>query len=76
MSKIKSWETNYNGTNAELKIITDMLEANEKDLKDEYDWIRLLDHLYAVIREKPDYIQRCVDLGREYRVSNKRHKLN
>jgi hypothetical protein len=75
MNKIKSRETSPNGRNEELEFITDMLDANEKGSEDEYDQICRPDHLYALIQAKPDYIKRCVDLEREYRVSNKRQKF-
>jgi hypothetical protein len=76
MNIIKSRETCSNGRNEELQFITDIMDANEKDSEDEYDQICHPDHLYALIQSNPDYIQRCVDLGREYRASNKRQKLN
>jgi ankyrin repeat protein len=78
MNKINSRETNYNGrSNKELEFITDMLDAKEKDSDDLYDQICRPDHLYALIKARTDYIQRCMDLGTEYtRVANKRHKLN
>jgi hypothetical protein len=70
MNNINSRET------SSLQFITNILDANEKDSEDEYDQIFRPDHLYALIQSNPDYIQRCVDLGREYRASNKRQKLN
>jgi hypothetical protein len=77
MNKIKSRETIYNGRNEEREFITNMLDANKKDLDDEYDQICHPDHLYAaIVQAKADNIQKCVDLGREYRVSNRRHTLN
>jgi hypothetical protein len=76
LNNIKSRETTSNGRNEEVQFITDIVDANEKDSEDgyEYDWIPRPGHLYTLIQSKPDYIQRCVDLEREYSVSNKRQK--
>ena len=71
----KSWETSSNGRNKELQFITNIQVVKEKDSEDNYDQICSPDHLYALIQSKPDYIQRCVDLEREYSVSNKRQKI-
>ena len=76
VNNIKSRDKSSNGRNEELQFITDILDANEKDSEDEYDQICRPDHLYALIQSKPDYIQRCMDLGRGYRVWNKRQKLS
>jgi hypothetical protein len=76
MNNINSQETTSNGRNEELQFITNIVDANEKDSEHEikYDQICRPDHLYALIQSKPDYIQRCIDLEREYSVSNKRQK--
>jgi hypothetical protein len=78
MNNINSRETSSNGRNKNLQFITDIVDANEKVSEDghEYDWIPRPGHLYTLIQSKPDYIQRCVDLEREYSVSNKRQKKN
>jgi hypothetical protein len=72
-----SRETTSNGRNEELQFITNIVNANEKDSEHEIEYDRIChpDHLYALIQSKPDYIQRCVDLEREYSVSNKRQKI-
>ena len=77
MNNINSWETTSNGRKEELQFITDIVDANKKDSEDgyEYDWISRPDHLYVLIQWKPDYIQRCINLKREYSVSNKRQKI-
>jgi hypothetical protein len=77
MNNIKSRETSSNHRNKELQFITNILDANKKDSEYEYEYDQICrpDHLYALIQSKPDYIQRCVDLEREYSVSNKRQKL-
>ncbi|MCK7580965.1 MAG: hypothetical protein MZV65_38695 [Chromatiales bacterium] len=77
MNNINSRETSSNGRNEELQFITDIVDANEKDSEHEIEYDRICrpDHLYALIQSKPDYIQRCVDLEREYSVSNKRQKI-
>ena len=62
--------------NEELDFNADILDANEKDSDDEYDGFCRPDHLYALIKEKPDYIQRCMDIGSEYKLSKKKRKLN
>ena len=56
MNNIKSRETSSNGRNEELQFITNILDANEKDSEDDYDQICHPDHLYALIKSKPDYI--------------------
>jgi hypothetical protein len=77
LNNINSRETTSNGRNEELQVITNIVDANEKDSEHEieYDRICCPDHLYALIQSKPDYIQRCVDLEREYSVSNKKQKI-
>jgi len=77
LNDINSRQKSSNGRNEELQFVHDILVANEKDSKDEiqYDMISRPDHLYMLIKSKPDYIQRCVDLEREYSVSNKRQKI-
>jgi hypothetical protein len=77
MNNINSWQTSSNGRNEELQFITNIVNANKKDSEQEiqYDRICLPDHLYTLIQSKPNYIQRCVDLKREYSVSNKRQKI-
>jgi ankyrin repeat protein len=77
MNKINSRENSSNGSNEELQFMNNILDANDKDSEDgyEYDWISRPDHLYMLIQSKPDYIQRCVNLEREYSVSNKRQKI-
>jgi hypothetical protein len=77
MNNINSRETSSNGRNKDLQFITDIVNANEKNSEDgcEYNWISRPDHLYALIQWKPDYIQRCINLKREYSVSNKRQKI-
>jgi hypothetical protein len=76
MKNINCRKTSSNGRNKELQFITDIVDANKKDSEQEiqYDTICHPDHLYALIQLKPNYIQRCVDLEREYSVSNKRQK--
>jgi hypothetical protein len=77
MNNINSQQTSSNGRNKELQFITDIVNANKKDSEQEIEYDRICrpDHLYALIQSKPDYIQRCVDLEREYSVSNKRQKI-
>jgi hypothetical protein len=77
MNDINSRQKSSNGRNEELQFVHDILDANEKDSKDEieYDMICRPDHLYVLIKLKPDYIQRCVNLEREYSVLNKRQKI-
>jgi hypothetical protein len=77
MNDINSQQNSSNGKNEELQFINDIVDANKKDSEHEslYDPICRPDHLYALIQSKPDYIQRCVDLEREYSVSNKRQKI-
>jgi hypothetical protein len=77
LKNVNSRETTSNGRNKELKFITDIVDANEKDSEQEIEYDRICrpDHLYTLIQLKPDYIQRCVDLEREYSVSNKRQKI-
>jgi hypothetical protein len=78
MNNIKSRDKSSNGSNEELQFITDIVDANEKDSEQEMQYDLVIcrpDHLYALIQSKPDYIQRCVDLKREYSVSNKRQKI-
>jgi hypothetical protein len=78
MKNIKSRDKSSNGSNEELQFITDIVDANEKDSEQEMQYDLVIcrpDHLYALIQSKPDYIQRCVDLKREYSVSNKRQKI-
>ena len=56
--------------------MNDILDADDKDSQDgKYDSIGRPDHLYVLIKSKPDYLQRCVHLEREYSVSNKRQKI-
>jgi hypothetical protein len=78
INNIKSRDKSSNGRNEELQFITDIVDANEKDSEQEMQYDLVIcrpDHLYALIQSKPDYIQRCVDLKREYSVSNKRQKI-
>jgi hypothetical protein len=78
MNDINSWQNSSNGRNEELQFLNDILEdANKKDSEHdiEYDRICRPDHLYALIKSKPDYLPRCVHLEREYGVSNKRQKI-
>jgi predicted glycoside hydrolase/deacetylase ChbG (UPF0249 family) len=56
INNINSRETSSNGRNEELQFITNILDANEKDSEDDYDQICHPDHLYALIKSKPDYI--------------------
>jgi hypothetical protein len=74
MNDINSRQNSYNGRNQELQFINYILDANEKDSEHEIEYDRICrpDHLYALIKSKPDYIQRCVDLERKYSVSNKK----
>jgi hypothetical protein len=77
MNNINRRQTSSNGRNEDLQFITKNVDANKKDSEDgyEYDWISRPDHLYALIQLKPNYIQRCINLEREYSVSNKRQKI-
>ena len=76
MNKINSRDPSSNGSNEELQFMNDILDADDKDSQDgKYDSIGRPDHLYALIKSKPDYLQRCVLLEREYSVSNKRQKI-
>jgi hypothetical protein len=76
MNKINSRDPSSNGSNEELQFMNDILDADDKDSQDgKYDSIGRPDHLYALIKSKPDYLQRCVHLEREYSVSNKRQKI-
>lgn len=75
MNKIENREGD-DDCDSELQFFADMEDANYADYNDEGDPIQPPDHLYALIRSKPDYIKRCVDHARAYPVSNKRPKLN
>jgi hypothetical protein len=50
--------------------MNNILDADDKDSEHEmkYDSICHPDHLYALIKSKPDYLQRCVHLKREKSV--------
>jgi hypothetical protein len=76
MNKINTRENSSNGSNEELQFMNDILDADDKDSQEgKYDSIGRPDHLYALIKLKPDYLLRCVHLEREYSVSNKRQKI-
>ena len=77
MNKINSRDPSSNGSNEELQFMNDILDADDKDSQDGkyYSPESRPDHLYALIKSKPDYLRRCVLLEREYSVSNKRQKI-
>jgi hypothetical protein len=76
LKNIHSRQNCSNGSNKELQFMNNILDAKDKDSEHEIEYDRIChpDHLYRLIKPKPDYIQRCVDLKREYSVSNKRQK--
>ena len=77
MNKINTQENSSNGSNEEQQFMNNILDADDKDSQDgKYDSPDSRpDHLYVLIKSKPDYLQRCVLLEREYSVSNKRQKI-
>jgi hypothetical protein len=77
MNKINSRDPSANGSNEELQFMNDILDADDKDSQDGkyYSPESRPDHLYMLIKSKPDCLQRCVLLEREYSVSNKRQKI-
>lgn len=63
------------GTETEKCEFEDIEEAVLKDHND-CDPSHPMNHLYSLLRVKPDYIKRCVEYEHVYSMSNKRCKLN
>jgi hypothetical protein len=69
-------DTDNSNKPADLKLITDVEEANDNDKNWNGNRFGPPDHLYALLRAKADVLKRCRDNGSYETVSNKRPKFN
>jgi hypothetical protein len=67
--------TRDSGAETEKCEFEDVKEAVLKDFNN-CDPSHPMNHLYSLLRAKPDYIKRCVEHEQVYPMSNKRRKLN
>ena len=78
MNNINSQQTSSNGRNKDLQFITMILSMPMRKTQRtgaSMTGFPVLTICMMLIQSKPDYIQRCVNLKREYSVLNKRQKI-
>jgi hypothetical protein len=73
MEQILIMENDSRNKLSGVELINKMVEANDKDNRVDCEQIN---HLYALIRAKPDFVKSAIHARHEDTVSNKRQKFN